>query len=114
MENNRQIGSDKELIAAEYLRKNNIEVLCMNFRTKQGEIDIIGKDGVYFVFVEVKYRKNINFGYPEEAVNHKKQNTIRTVANFFMLKNKIPMDTPVRFDVISILGTEITHIKDAF
>ena len=114
MENNRKIGSDKELIAAEYLRRNNIEVICMNFRTKYGEIDIIGKDGEYYVFVEVKYRKNTNFGFPEEAVNTKKQQTIRKVAQFFMIKHKIPMESPVRFDVISILGKEITHIRNAF
>ena len=114
MENNRKIGSEKELIAAEHLRKNNIEVICMNFRCKQGEIDIIGKDGEYYVFIEVKYRKNTDFGYPEEAVTLKKQHTIRTVAQFFMVKNKIPMDSHVRFDVVSILGTEITHIRNAF
>lgn len=114
MENNRKTGSEKELIAATYLKNNNIEVICMNFRTKQGEIDIIGKDGKYFVFVEVKYRKNTNFGYPEEAVTPKKQQTIRKVALNFLVKHKIPLDSPVRFDVVSILGTEITHIRNAF
>ena len=114
MGNNRKTGSEKELIAATYLKNNNIEVICMNFRTRQGEIDIIGKDGEYFVFVEVKYRKNTNFGYPEEAVTPKKQQTIRKVALNFMVKHKIPLDSPVRFDVVSILGTEITHIRNAF
>ena len=114
MENKRRLGAEKELIAAEYLRNNNIEVIYMNFKSKQGEIDIIGKEGDYFVFVEVKYRKNINYGYPEEAVTIKKQRTIRSVAQFFMVKYKIPIDSPVRFDVISILGKEITHIRNAF
>ena len=114
MGNNRKTGSEKELIAATYLKNNNIDVICMNFRTKQGEIDIIGKDGEYYIFVEVKYRKNTNFGYPEEAVTPKKQQTIRKVALNFMVKHKIPLDSPVRFDVVSILGTEITHIRNAF
>ena len=114
MANNRKLGSDKEIKAAEYLRQNNIEILVMNFRSKQGEIDIIGKDGEYLVFIEVKYRSSTAYGYPEEAVNIKKQRTIRSVAQYFMLTHNIPMDTPVRFDVISILGNHIKHIRNAF
>ena len=88
MENNRKIGSEKELIAAEHLRKNNIEVICMNFRCKQGEIDIIGKDGEYYVFIEVKYRKNIDFGYPEEAVTLKNSILFELLPSFLWSKTK--------------------------
>ena len=114
MANKRKIGSDKEKLAVEYLKENNIEILAMNYRSKRGEIDIIGKDGDYYVFVEVKYRSSITYGYPEEAVTYSKQRTIRSVATYFMLTHNIPMESPVRFDVISILGNQIKYIRNAF
>ena len=114
MANNRKIGSDKEKLAVEYLKEYNIDILAMNYRTKQGEIDIIGKDGECIVFIEVKYRSSTTYGYPEEAVNISKQRKIRSVATYYMLTHNIPMDSQVRFDVISILGNQINHIRNAF
>lgn len=114
MANNRKIGSDKEKLAVEYLKKYNIDILAMNYRTKQGEIDIIGKDGECIVFIEVKYRSSTTYGYPEEAVNISKQRKIRSVATYFMITHNISMDSQVRFDVISILGNQINHIRNAF
>ena len=58
-QNNRQIGSIKEALAAAYLKQNNVEILETNFRSRCGEIDLIGRDGNYIVFFEVKYRKDI-------------------------------------------------------
>ena len=114
MANNRKLGSDKEIKAAEYLRQNNIEILVMNFRSKQGEIDIIGKDGEYLVFIEVKYRTSDIFGLPREAVNHSKQRKIKQTAMSYLKYCDIYDSVNVRFDVIDILDDEITHIKDAF
>jgi len=44
-----------------------------------------------------------------------KQKQISKAALFYINKNKISMDnTAFRFDVIGILGNEITHIVNAF
>ncbi len=114
MVNRREIGTQQELLAADYLKKKGYDIYCMNFRCKTGEIDIIAKDGDYLVFCEVKYRATATYGYPEEAVDYYKQNTIRRVSQFYMLKNNIDMNTPVRFDVIAILGGKLKHIRNAF
>lgn len=113
-QNNRALGGEKELMAARYLVSKGYEILEMNFRNRRGEIDIIAKDSEYLVFIEVKYRKNASAGYPAEAVNEKKQRTISLVADYYMLRYGIASGTPCRFDVIAILGDEITHYENAF
>lgn len=114
MVNKRALGSEKELLAANYLKNLGLNVINMNFRCKTGEIDIVAEDGDYLVFCEVKYRKSTGYGSPIEAVNTSKQNKIRQVARFYLIKNQIPQNKPIRFDVIGILGDHITYIKDAF
>lgn len=111
--NKREIGSRQERIAAEHLKENNYEILEFNYRCKLGEADIIARDGKYLVFVEVKYRKNLKMGSPLEAVGVKKQNRIRKVCEWYLMEKGI-CDIPVRFDVVGILGEQITLIKNAF
>ena len=114
MSNKRAVGTQKELMAAEFLRQNNVNILQMNFSCKRGEIDIVGMDGEYLVFYEVKFRSNTRYGYPEESVDCHKQNKIYQASQYFILINDISVNTPVRYDVIAILGEQINHIKDAF
>ena len=112
--NKRKTGAFYERRAAEYLRSQNVTILEMNFSLKIGEIDIIGKDQDTYIFVEVKYRKNTSFGYPNEAVTYKKQKTICKVATIYAKNKKLPQNGSFRFDVISILGDKITWYKNAY
>ncbi len=112
--NTRKKGEAYERIAAEYLKDNGVVMLEHNYRNRKGEIDIIGKDGEYTVFFEVKYRKNHFAGYPEEAVNYGKQRTICRVADYYRMTHHIGEFSPVRYDVVGICGTEITWYKNAF
>ncbi|MFR2511672.1 MAG: YraN family protein [Lachnospira eligens] len=66
------------------------------------------------VFVEVKYRSNNKYGYAVEAVNYRKKQIIRHVAQFYMATRYKSCDIPCRFDVIGIDGETVTHIKNAF
>jgi putative endonuclease len=113
--NTRKVGSNEEEIAAEYLAGKGYFIIQKNYRVRQGEIDIVARDGGTIVFVEVKYRKDGSAGHPLEAVTVSKQRQICRTALFYLSQNKInPEVTPVRFDVVGILGTEITHIENAF
>ena len=85
--NKRQTGTSYEIKAEEYLLQNGYKILERNFRNRSGEIDIIAKDGEYFCFIEVKYRTTNDFGNPFEAVDYRKQNQIRKVANYYCMKN---------------------------
>lgn len=112
--NKRQTGTSYEIKAEEYLMQKGYRILERNFRNRSGEIDIIAKDGECFCFIEVKYRTTNDYGNPLEAVNMRKQNQIRKVANYYLMKNKLSEWTPCRFDVIGFLGEEMTHIENAF
>jgi len=114
MQNKRTLGTDKEKLAAEYLEKKGYTILEKNYRCRVGEIDIIASKDGFCIFVEVKYRKNAEYGMPQEAVGIKKQRTIAFVANYYLMEKRFSPDYPVRFDVIAILGNEITHIENAF
>ena len=114
MANKRQTGTSYELKAEEYLLGKGYQILERNFRNRNGEIDIIAKDGEYFCFIEVKYRSTTDFGNPLEAVDYRKQNQIRKVAMYYFMKNKLSEWTPCRFDVIGFVGEEMTHIENAF
>lgn len=113
--NNRETGKNKEKLAEEYLKKQGYFIISKNYRVRQGEIDIVAREREQIIFVEVKYRSKASCGNPLEAVGIKKQKQISRVALFYLYQNKISIDnTPIRFDVIGILGDEIVHIKNAF
>ena len=112
--NNRAIGTDYETRACEFLETQGFSVLERNFRCRQGEIDIIARDGTYLVFVEVKYRKTAGSGSPLSAVDFRKQKKISRVALYYLTKNGLPETTSCRFDVVGISPKETVLIKNAF
>ncbi len=113
-QNKRTVGTEYERLACEYLLKEGYRILERNFRCRQGEVDIIARDGKYLVFIEVKYRKSLREGDPAEAVDYHKQTRILRTARFYMTYAHIPEDTPCRFDVVAVLGNDVRLIKDAF
>lgn len=109
-------GKKGEIIATNYLKNKDYTIICNNYKTPIGEIDIIAKDKNTIVFVEVKTRTSRAFGDPLEAVNAHKQMKIRQVATMY-LKQFGKLNTSCRFDVIGVLGDtdeEIRHIQNAF
>lgn len=141
--NNTMYGALGEKIACDFLVKNGYKILAKNCKFYGCELDIVAKlpkraqkkkiklkykngeiksktaykflisnikDVV--VFVEVKYSSSRIFGEPMERVDKRKQNQIRKAAEGFIIRNHI--EEECRFDVISIVGNEITHIEDAF
>lgn len=111
--NKRNTGKQYESLAAEYLQRQGIVILERNYRNRTGEIDLIGRDGEFLVFVEVKYRRDLRTGDPAEAVTARKQQRIRRTAQYYLYSHRCG-NVPCRFDVVSILGEEIRWIPDAF
>jgi putative endonuclease len=112
---NKEIGNKGESIAIEYLLKAGYRILHTNFRRGKFEIDIIGTKDEILVFFEVKTRKNLTFGPPEDAIDDKKMNNILDCANDYILETQ--WLKRIRFDIISITlfpRININHIQDAF
>lgn len=112
--NRRKTGTEKEQIAAAYLQEHGMRILEMNYRYRQGEIDIIGMESGYLTFVEVKYRKDEQMGLPEEAVHIYKQRKICTGAKVYCYLHGMGTDCPIRFDVVAICGEQIRWYRNAF
>ena len=114
MENKRKTGSSYEDLAAACLESKGMRILDRNFRSRHGEIDLIARDGEALVFVEVKGRKDDRCGDPAEAVTFSKQRVIRDTARVYLMRKRLPEETPCRFDVVSICGEKVRHLPDAF
>ena len=117
-QNNRKVGDVYEVLVIAYLEENGYKILEHNFRCHIGEIDIIALYQEYIVFIEVKYRKNMNHGNPLEAVTTKKQKVIGKCASYYLLIHPMYQNVGVRFDVVGVHEEEntprITHIENAF
>lgn len=109
-------GTLAENIAKDKLISTGYKILETNYKCKLGEIDIIALHENQLVFIEVRSRKDSNFGMPQETVNFKKQQKLKKAALFYLkITNKL--DSSCRFDVVSILyktKVKIKIIKDAF
>lgn len=119
MLNKRQnLGKSGEETVAEYLEKIGYKILIKNYRCKLGEIDIIARDGSFLVFIEVKTRSGLGYGYPAAAVDVRKQKQISRAAQCYLAEQQL-FDSLARFDVISVLPGDSTrpridHINNAF
>lgn len=113
--NNIEKGKLGEKIALKYIISKGGKVVERNYRTKMGEVDLIAKLNGELVFIEVKSRKNVDYGYPSESVDYKKKRRITNVAKYYILDNSLD-DLSIRFDVIEIYFNEkkVNHIVNAF
>jgi len=114
----RELGVSGEEAAVRFLQKKRFNIIRRGFRFHRGEIDIIAYDRETLVFVEVKTRRNLECGLPEEAVTPAKQEQIRKIAEAFLAVSHLEQ-VPCRFDILSLLrdsegGFRVRHIRDAF
>ncbi len=115
----REKGQSTEAIAADYLRSKGLKFKTQNFHSRQGEIDLIMLENDTWVFIEVKYRKNSNYGGALAAISYTKIQKIRRCTAFFLQKHGLnEYNTQCRFDVITLEGDithpKITWLKNAF
>lgn len=116
--NKKDIGKEGEEIAAKFLTEKGFEIVERNYQYGHGEIDIVANDKEILVFVEVKTRLNLEYGEPEYAINKKKIQQIKKMAELYLFDKEIS-EADCRFDVIAILldnksNPKITHYENAF
>ena len=98
----KELGRWGEDTAEKYLEDNGIHIIQKNYRTRYGEVDLIGKEDKNFVFIEVKTRQSQRFGFPEEAVTNNKLDRIETVVWDYFEEFNIN-DVDWRIDIVSII-----------
>jgi len=102
-------------MALSYLQNKGYEILERNFRSGKNEIDIIARCHEFLIFIEVKYRSTIKYGFPEEMISGDQEDRIRDAAESFITLRQ--WKGAIRFDVIAITPREkepVFHIRDAF
>jgi len=112
------IGKKGENLALLYLKKQGYKIIGKNYKTKVGEIDIIGNDKDVVSFIEVRSINSATSVSPEHTINKRKQNQIAKTALFYIKSNGLE-DKDCRFDVVCVEGVDscspnIKLIKDAF
>lgn len=112
-----QVGKKIENLASAYLQKHNLKLVTTNYSCKMGEIDLIMMDKEILVFIEVRYRRDRNYGDAVGSINKSKQNKIKKTASYYLQQHKLYDKISCRFDVVAVSGQsseDLYWIKDAF
>jgi putative endonuclease len=96
-----EIGAYGERVAAAFVRRRGYKVLTRNYKTTDGEIDLVCRHGDVLVFVEVKTRADVDFVRPAEAIDARKEEALREAARSYieLLEQK---DIDHRFDAVEV------------
>lgn len=114
------IGRRAETVAARLLARHGVTLLERNFRCRGGEIDLIGRDGGVLAFIEVRYRRNRDFGGAAFSIPRAKQRRIVLAAQHYLARHGLN-DTACRFDCVlldalddALDGNSAEWIRNAF
>jgi putative endonuclease len=113
-----ELGVHGERIAAAYLTRAGLRVLDRNWRCREGELDIVAREGPALVFCEVKTRRGTGYGHPVEAVTAAKQRRLRLLAHRWLAAHD-EHAPDLRFDVVGVLVRPsrpalVRHLRAAF
>jgi putative endonuclease len=106
-------GEDAEFACCSYLKSQGLKLVLKNFSCRFGEIDIIMLDKKVLVFVEVRFRKNNDYGGGLESITPAKQQKLRRTAELFLQQNE--QFKNARFDVVSMTkNTQTTEVQQHY
>ncbi len=100
-----QRDARKELLAAQFLPDQGLNLVASNYRTRLGEIALIMEDGRELVFVEVRYRLSAGFGSAADSVTAVKRRRLVRAAQRYLQDANGPLPA-CRFDVVAISGPD--------
>ena len=112
------LGRMGEQLAVEFLIRAGYTVLERNWRCRQGEIDIVAREGGTTVFVEVKTRSGVGYGHPFEALSLTKLARLRRLAGAWC-ETHPEVVGDIRIDAIAVISPPhesptIEHIEAVF
>lgn len=101
-------GKLAEGLACEFLTSKGFMVLCRNYYTRFGEIDVVFEDGEQLVFCEVKAKYTKGFGLPEDEFDARKHERFNHAVLEYLMEKRIAHDN-YRIDLIAMQLDEITR-----
>lgn len=96
------LGKEIENLAGAYLKQQGLKLVTVNYRCKMGEVDLIMWDSEILVFIEVRFRRNANYGDGVATINSSKQRRIKKAAVHYLQQHNLYDKVACRFDVISV------------
>jgi putative endonuclease len=112
-------GRRGEDIAYRHLSDLGYRIVARNYRSRatKGETDLIGWDGDYLAFIEVKTRAGETFGRPEDAVDSAKRRHLIRAAKDYIRRAGVDHNR-MRFDIVSVIldgkKPQVRLLKGAF
>jgi putative endonuclease len=100
----KELGVWGETLAVQRLEMEGYRIRDRNWRTREGELDIVAQEEDTIVFVEVKARTGRTFGLPEEALTKKKRERLIKTALAYLDAHQL-VETNWRFDFFAIEGS---------
>ncbi len=97
----RRLGQWGEKVAALHLEAQGLAILERNWRCRDGEIDLVARDGETVVFIEVKTRRGRDFGAPEEALTSHKAAKLMQLGQQYMADCELD-DVDWRIDLVAV------------
>ena len=99
----RRIGAIGEELARHHLQAKGYRVVATNYRCRWGEVDLIARDGLEWVFVEVRTRRSGAYGGPEESLTETKQRHLALAAQDYLQETgQSSADAQWRIDLVAI------------
>jgi putative endonuclease len=96
------LGRHGERVAARHLEASGLRVLDRNWRCREGEVDLVLRDGPVVVICEVKTRRGVQCGTPQEAVDAVKLDRLQRLAVRWVAEHE-PGCEDVRVDMVAVL-----------
>lgn len=108
----KEVGSQGEKVAQDFLKKKGYRLLDTNFRSREGEIDIVARKGKCLVFVEVRTRSSPSFGTPEESITSTKKERLIRLALAYLQGHPAPhSDWRIDLVAIELDGKKVTRVE---
>ncbi|MCE9782863.1 YraN family protein [Shewanella algae] len=106
------LGQEGERLARRYLEQQGLTFVEQNVRYSFGELDLVMKQGIQWVFVEVKYRSPSRFGGALQSLSQAQITRLRKAASQYLQQHRI--NAPCRFDLLAIDAGKVQWLQDAF
>ena len=107
-------GDAREAQARSELERAGLRLLAGNVRYRVGEIDLVMLDREVLVFVEVRYRREHDFGGALASVTRAKQRRLARAASHYLAEHPQHARRACRFDVVAIGDSGSDWVRDAF